>query len=286
MGEYLKAVEAESAGALAKAEQRLSEITKSKAWEATKIAADVGGIADPSPTADSISLAMSVAEKDWVGALLSGLSFVPYLGDALAKPYKLFRASRVVSKIEKEAAALGKAVDLLKSKATQIAQRKMAAASERARRAKEAAARCAKEGNIKGCNPWGTHLPSAKGDWKGERGNSTWVSKDGSVEVTYKDGYPDFKSSHPPSLHKDGGGEVEILQGATKNDFSAARDAMREKLGDPKWPGTKEYAPDGYTWHHKEDGVTMQLVNSKAHNATDGGASHTGGDSIVKSPQF
>ncbi|KZL20247.1 hypothetical protein PsAD2_01544 [Pseudovibrio axinellae] len=31
--------------------------------------------------------------------------------------------------------------------------------------------------------------------------------------------------------------------------------AMQDKLGDSEWN-----KPEGYTWHHKEDGVTMQLV--------------------------
>ena len=35
--------------------------------------------------------------------------------------------------------------------------------------------------------------------------------------------------------------------------------------------------PPGYTWHHKEDGVTMELIPADVHAA----AKHTGGASVV-----
>ena len=51
---------------------------------------------------------------------------------------------------------------------------------------------------------------------------------------------------------------------------------MREQLGDPKWKRPKDM-----TWHHKEDGVTMQLVPKSIHG-TGAGAStpHMGGASM------
>ena len=36
--------------------------------------------------------------------------------------------------------------------------------------------------------------------------------------------------------------------------------------------------PDGYTWHHVEDGKTMQLIPEDLHNAV----KHTGGAAIIK----
>lgn len=286
MAQHLKAVEKDTADALKQAESQLSALTKSKEWEATKTAADVAGLVDPTPTSDLVSMGMSAAEGDWVGALLSGVSFAPYLGDAMAKPIKFARAAKRAQQIEKEVAAMAKAVDMYKSQAMKFAQRTMAAAATRAKRAKDAAAQCAKQGKVVGCNPFGTQLPSTKGEWQGTRGNSKWTSENGKVSVEYEHGYPNFKKSKPPALHKDGGGEVEIFQTGQRGDFTAARDAMRKKLGNNNWPGNGDYAPDGYTWHHKEDGVTMQLVESKAHNVTQGGGSHTGGSSIVKSDEF
>ena len=211
MGQYLQQVEGDTAAALAQAEQKLAALTRSKAWEAAKTTADLTGIVDPTPASDLVSMGMSIAERDWVGALLSGVSFVPYLGDALAKPIKLARAAKVVSKIEAAAAALAKLVDVYKSNAMKFAQRRMAAAAERARRAKEAAAKYTKDLNCIDCNRFGSKLPKTKGKWAGERGNSRWTSEDGKVSIEYREGYPDFKTSQPASLHKDGGGTVDIF---------------------------------------------------------------------------
>ena len=55
-----------------------------------------------------------------------------------------------------------------------------------------------------------------------------------------------------------------------------------------KWPGAANKAagfdetPPGMTWHHNEDGVTMELVPSKLNN----NVPHDGGASVVKSPEF
>ncbi len=247
-------------------------------------------------------MAMSIAEGDWLGAALAGVSYVPYLGDAVAKPFKIIRSTRAISVVEKQAAALAKQIAHYSSDAVKIAQHKMAAAAERARRAKEAAARYAEELKCATCpksNPFGTQLPTT-GKWEtktgapGEKGNSRWTSDaDPPVSIDYKNGYPDFKTSNPKSLYDKGGGEVEILMtGERAVDFSAARDAMRKKLNDPKWPpepASKDgKAPAGYTWHHTEDGSTMHLVDSKIHGKSESGIAHTGGTSIVsgKDTQF
>lgn len=299
MGQYLNRIEDDTATSLKKAETELAELTKSKEWQTTKTAADIAGIADPSPTSDTVSLGMSVAEGDWLGAFLSGVSFVPYLGDAVAKPVKIIRTTKTIEDIEKRAAALAKTIDHYKSAATRIAQRKMAAAAERARRAKEATEKYAKRMKCVTCpipKQYGTQLPApGKGKWTdakgnpGERGNSRWTSDDDSVSLDYKKGYPDFSTSNPPSVYPKGDGKVEIEMQGNDTDFLAARDAMRDKLGDPTWPGGRNRrTPEGYTWHHNEDGTTMQLVRTEVHDKAVSGAAHSGGASIVsgKDTQF
>jgi hypothetical protein len=287
MGQYLNRIEDDTATSLKKAETELARLTQSKEWQTTKTTADIAGIADPSPTADTVSLGMSVAEGDWLGAFLSGVSFVPYLGDAVAKPVKIIRTTETIAGIEKKAAALAKTVDHYKSAATRIAQRKMAAAAERARRAKEATEKYAKKMKCVTCpkpKQYGTQLPAlGKGKWTGERGNSRWTSDDGSVSLDYKEGYPDFSTSSPPSIYPKGDGKVEIEMQGSDKDFITARNAMRKKLGDPDWPGNGKDVPKGYTWHHMEDGVTMQLVKKEVHAKDESGAAHTGGASIVSS---
>lgn len=77
--------------------------------------------------------------------------------------------------------------------------------------------------------------------------------------MEYKNGFPDYK---PFSK-----GEVDIpMQGNRTSDFTNADKAMREKLGDPNWE-----RPSGHTWHHNENGVTMELIPQNVH-ATGGGA--------------
>jgi hypothetical protein len=90
------------------------------------------------------------------------------------------------------------------------------------------------------------------------------------VEVTYKNGYPDFSSAKYDG--KLGKAEVEIeMTGKNKVDFARAN----EKAGFGK--GTYDH-PDGYTWHHHQDGKTMQLVKTDVHGA----APHTGGASAAR----
>ncbi|MBI2376612.1 MAG: hypothetical protein HYV07_21630 [Deltaproteobacteria bacterium] len=57
----------------------------------TQLGLDVAGIFDPTPLSDGVSMALSLADGDLTGAALSGVSMVPYAGDAFAKPVKLLR---------------------------------------------------------------------------------------------------------------------------------------------------------------------------------------------------
>jgi RHS repeat-associated protein len=105
----------------------------------------------------------------------------------------------------------------------------------------------------------------------------TFKKKDGStVNVTYRNGHPDFK----PFLYKGppGKGEVPIklTPGDRPADFRNANDeaGFMGKRGE----ATATSHPDGYTWHHHEDGKTMQLLPTDVHDA----APHTGGFSKAK----
>lgn len=76
-----------------------------------------------------------------------------------------------------------------------------------------------------------------------------------------EDGFPDLKPYAKVKV------EVEGLKGNTTSDFTAANRAA----------GLKS-TPQGYTWHHVEDGVTMELVPTDLHQAV----RHTGGASLIK----
>ena len=65
------------------------------------------------------------------------------------------------------------------------------------------------------------------------------------------------------------------MRGNRSSDFTNADKAMREKHG-ADWE-----RPSDYTWHHKEDGVTMQLVPKNVHSTGAGAQSpHMGGASM------
>ncbi len=69
----------------------------------TQIALSIAGIFDPTPISDGIDGVISLGRGDFVGALISGISMIPYAGD-LAK----------VGKLRKFADAIAAAVDLAK----------------------------------------------------------------------------------------------------------------------------------------------------------------------------
>lgn len=47
-----------------------------------------------------------------------------------------------------------------------------------------------------------------------------------------------------------------------------------------KWADNGKYAD--YTWHHHEDGRTMQLVPTDLNNPSNGGVVHSGGSAVTK----
>jgi A nuclease of the HNH/ENDO VII superfamily with conserved WHH/Pretoxin HINT domain len=79
------------------------------------------------------------------------------------------------------------------------------------------------------------------------------------------DGFPDFSPYVETQVQVDG------LVGDHYKDFKAANRAAG--YGDTPHP------PQGYTWHHHQDGRTMQLVPQDIHSAV----KHTGGAAVIKS---
>jgi len=285
MGAQLQAEAARRAGGsseLAAAEKELKKLNDELALDLAQAAVDAAGIVDPTPISDGVGAAMSLARGDLVGAGLSLVSMVPYLGDALGKTAKGARAAAKLDKLRKAIAATTAKVLKFRELAgagqkISKAMHKAAAARIRAQRAVEAAKKTALAKVCKKCtkpsNRFGVRLPQ-KGKWAGEPGNSVFTpSTPGGKPVTFKDGYPDFGPHAKGSVEIDGFD----MTGNRDLDFRNADAAMREKLGDPNWKRPKDQ-----TWHHTEDGVTMQLVPSEIHDA----AQHTGGVSIATDPGY
>lgn len=94
--------------------------------------------------------------------------------------------------------------------------------------------------------------------------NGTWTyTKKKGQSVSYPDGYPDFSEYYHPTVKP-----VTIEVTVPKNpqeDFKKANiEAKLNKDSDPPVPASNK-PPEGYTWHHHEDGKTMILVDEDIH---------------------
>lgn len=261
-------------GSTRDAYRQMQDLTSKYGELATDAGLAAGGALPPpfGTAADIASLGRSLWKGDWGGALFDVIGFVPVLGDA-AKAGKV--ANRLVDlkrAVDTAASGMQRAFQKTKDAATKywddIAVRNRQAYDDAIKNCTNKACRDAKA-PLKGPQYNNTPTDGPNGKWAGERGDSTWQPSNGGPPVTYKNGFPDYG---PFSK-----GDVDIpMQGNRTTDFGAADEAMRQKLNDPNWE-----RPADHTWHHSENGVTMQLIPKNVH-ATGGGAStpHMGGASL------
>lgn len=86
------------------APQKTTELTDEEQallLDLSQFVLDVVGFVDPTPTADGLNMAMSMARGDWSGAGISAIGMLPYLGDLAKAP-----------RISRHLAALRRALDL------------------------------------------------------------------------------------------------------------------------------------------------------------------------------
>lgn len=238
-----------------------------------------GALPPPWGTAvDVVSLGKSVFTGDWGGALLDLVGFIPIAGDAA-------KAGKIAKRLDD----IRRSLDVAKSALAQSFKRTKEIAAKywddvvkRNRKAYDDAIKscttkqCRENlAKLKGPQYKNTPKSGKNGNWSsGERGDGVWTPANGGPPVTYKNGFPDYS---PFSK-----GDVDIpMKGNHTSDFTAADKAMREKLNDPSWR-----RPSDHTWHHNENGVTMQLVPKNVH-ATGAGAStpHMGASSMHSGKQ-
>lgn len=253
---------------------QLQQLNKKYGDLAADVSLAAGGALPPpfGTAADVAALGKSLWTGDWGGALFDVIGFVPVLGDA-AKAGKVANKLNDLRKaVDTASSALARRFQQTKDVARKywddIAKKNRKAYDEAIKNCKDQACRNAKA-HLKGPQYEKTPKDGENGKWTGDRGDSTWQPAGGGEPVKYKNGFPDYG---PYSK-----GDVQIpMKGNHSTDFTSADKAMREKLGNPNWR-----RPDDYTWHHKEDGVTMQLIPKNIH-ATGGGAStpHLGGASM------
>ncbi len=223
--------------------------------------------------ADLASIGKSLWGGTWGDVLFDTIGLVPLFGDGIKGGRLLNKVNDIRKALDVGHTAMGRVFNKTKEAAGKYWDDLVSA-----NRAKydNAIKGC---GNNKACREGKAHLKGPQynnapksgpnGEWEGERGDGVWKPSNGGPPITYKNGFPDYSDHATQS--------VEIpMTGKRSFDERVARDAVREQLRDPTWK-----KPKGYTWHHKEDGVTMELVPTNVH-ATGQGAStpHRGGASL------
>lgn len=125
-------------------------------------------------------------------------------------------------------------------------------------------------------------IPSSEGSWMGKPGESGWTSTKPEVTritngepIPFKNGFPDFAKWVI--------GRVRLgkMTGKNRIDFKEADKIHAQakgwfKNGEPDWKRVENLrAEQNLTWHHHQDGVTMELLPSDLN----GKVPHTGGAS-------
>lgn len=102
--------------------------------------------------------------------------------------------------------------------------------------------------------------------------------------IPYRGGHPDF-APLTVKTPKGKSAQVEIAQSGDNDiDFKNADEALFAATGHTR-KSLQEQLEMKLTWHHKEDGVTMQLVPSKVHGSANQ-VGHVGGGSLVTKPEY
>ena len=255
----------------------LSQLNAKYGELATDAALAAGGALPPpaGTVADVASLGRSLWKGDWGGALFDVVGFVPLIGDA-AKGTKI---TNRLNDLRRSVDALTTGMRRAFTKTNDAAARYWDDAVRANRQAYEEAlqacngTRACREAAAakKGPQYENTPVSGDKGEWvSGERGDGIFRPSDPSKPtITYRNGFPDL-SPHATQ-------RVDIpMRGNHSTDFTQADQAVRDQLGDPNWR-----RPEGYTWHHNQNGTTMELVPQSIHSTSKGGyATHTGGASL------
>jgi A nuclease of the HNH/ENDO VII superfamily with conserved WHH len=265
-----------------------------------KMAVSIAGIVDPTPLSDGIGTVWALLDREWLDAGISALGVVPYIGD-LAKAGKLGQFARTIekavdlAKVDTEFARAARPV-LQKIKdglgtlpldnmprAVREPLQRMQTKLDEFFRAGAVAARPVRleasmldgSGLFLGKANAGPNAPLYR-NWldSGRRvdvnpdASITYINRHG-IGVRYADGAPDFK---PFMNHPSGVRQTRIeMSGDNPLDFRRANEAV----GHPEW-GARP--PPGYSWHHHEDGHTMQLVRSDVHTEF----THRGGAALAR----
>lgn len=290
----------------------LGEQLKKNVWDRTMEAASnmsaldkadlvtsVTGIFDPTPVSDGAGLLIAIGQRDPIGAGLSLVSMVPYLGDSVAKPFKIARkAPKVAEAIEamfKGADKLANAgKDALKSAGLSLEQ--VAAARKKALESVQQAMLDAKNriANCETCKLKNSgkrqlQMPNngPNGTWAGgvkpADGNGVFKFSEPKTlpdgrqvsEIEFKNGAPNFDKYVEGGKH-----DLWQVTGSAEKDGKELTAMMKEKNPLYEAPSDKLY-----TLHHFEDG-SVGYVPQVLHDRDALGVAHTGGNSMINNQLF
>lgn len=113
---------------LTREEANLAALNEELRLDMVQSALDIAGIVDPTPISDAAGAALSLYRGDLIGAGLSLISMVPYVGDALAKTTK---GARMIKKIDDTKKKIEVAITAVRA----AKRAKKAAAAKSAKRA-------------------------------------------------------------------------------------------------------------------------------------------------------
>ncbi|MQQ08043.1 HNH endonuclease [Epibacterium sp. SM1979] len=247
--------------------------------------AAAGALPPPFGTAaDVAALGRSLWRGDWGGALLDAVGFIPVFGDG-AKAAKIADRLNTLRR-SLDVLSTGVARGFNKTKETALKYwddivKNNDAAYKAALRSCNGTKECLDAAALQK-GPQYKNTPSQSGTWQPPegRGDGVFTPNNGGPPITYKNGFPDY-SSHVHTQTFNGvsiRSEVDIpMTGARRTDFRLADEAMGAQI-----PGWRR--PPNHTWHHNEDGVTMQLIPSNMHGTGQGaGSPHMGGNALYGS---
>lgn len=300
-----------------KAKEELDSLEASYKDFAADVALGAAGWAPPpwGTAADLASLGKSLYKGDWTGALFDAIGIIPIAGDA-AKAGKLGKRAKQL-----EAAIDIAKTKLTRHLATLIEGRRAAAkkywddiVKEGRKKFDDAIKKCSTQAcKNDAATLIGKHYERTptggpgKGEWTdGFRGDGRYKPDPNSDlgqeladftsnpklnpggkkidSIPYKNGFPDFGDLVVPA-GKGKKAEVEIIQaGNHTTDYDAANEALQAATGKTRESLQKELGTK-LTWHHKEDGVTMQLVPEYVHGGSNG-SGHAGGASLSSKEEF
>ncbi|GAB4570264.1 MAG: hypothetical protein Tsb0020_24910 [Haliangiales bacterium] len=213
--------------ALLKAEARLSKLNDELALELAISAADIAGLADPTPISDGISMALSLAKGDWLGASLSLVSMVPYFGDAAGKSAKAAKNAKRIASLRNQIETAMETVKRLSKKTDPLPNEKV-----RSSIAKELDHALGKTGKRTMLGANGTKTPS-KTLWKGK----------GKERIDVENPSP---GQRPGQIHYQDNKNNKYLYDPETKSFPGAPNSVNKKLEDPAFKAAIEKAMTKY----------------------------------------